>query len=440
MINHFKKENVKVLLWLTGTVNCECKDTPMQKCESYDEVVKNNYGINNSQPHDWWKGKGIQIDFTNNVAKQWWYKQLDKVFTDGVYGWKVDQGEFYFGDSVDTSIGRLNNEQFRPYYYDAMFDYTVCKKPEGIIIVRPYSHQGGFAASIDKMNMGWCGDFSGDWEGLKFQIQNIYKSALRAYGAVGCEIGGFFKKRATKRQFIRYSQFGCMTACMINGGCNGAFTSHLPWYHGKEVEDIYRDCVLLHYKLVPYMFSTIVDVHLHGGSLMKNISYKEVSHQLGDFIFTKVIISDDGHVEFHLLLDGMWIDYWSNKPYYTGSLITEKYPLNHFPLFIKSRYVIPIDIDNHHAILIYPNGRTVRELHLPTGEGAEYKNCIIDYDQKSGKLYIDSQSDVALTVIVRNVPRVIRVETSSLWKYNNEKHEFSITNVPPQSDMTIITQ
>ena len=194
MINHFKSKDVKVLLWLTGTVNIEGKDTPQQKSETYDYVVTQNYGINHSHPHDWWKGKGVHIDFTNPKATEWWYSQLDKVFIDGVYGWKVDQGEFWFGDFLDTSIGKLSNEQFRPYYYNAMYDYTVKHNPKGIIIARPFSHQGGYAASVEKLNMGWSGDFSGDWKGLKEQIRNIYLSAKRGYGSVACEVGGFFQK------------------------------------------------------------------------------------------------------------------------------------------------------------------------------------------------------------------------------------------------------
>lgn len=119
------------------------------------------------------------------------------------------------------------------------------------------------------MNMGWCGDFSGDWKGLKLQIQNIYQSAKRGYGSPGCEVAGFFMKRSNKEQFVRYAQFGCMTACMINGGENGAFSNHLPWWHGTDVEEIYRYCVVLHDELIPYLFSTVVDAHLHGGSLIK---------------------------------------------------------------------------------------------------------------------------------------------------------------------------
>ena len=37
---------------------------------------------------------------------------LDRVFTDGVYGFKVDQGETYFGKTVTTSIGEMSNREY----------------------------------------------------------------------------------------------------------------------------------------------------------------------------------------------------------------------------------------------------------------------------------------------------------------------------------------
>ena len=136
MIDYFKSKDVKVLLWLTGVVNITCKDTRFQKSDTYHEVVSKGYGINQSKPHAWWKGEGVHIDFTNEEAIAWWYKQLDKVFIDGVYGWKVDQGEFWFGDILDTSVGQMSNERFRPYYYDAMYDYTVQRSVEQYVTER----------------------------------------------------------------------------------------------------------------------------------------------------------------------------------------------------------------------------------------------------------------------------------------------------------------
>lgn len=222
MIQELSSRNVKPIIWTTGIVNDTSTDVPINKCETYDTVYLNQYGINESNPSYWWKGHGIQIDFTKPEAVEFWNSQMDKVFTQDIYGFKIDQGERYFGDSVLTSIGKISNIDFRPYYYDAIYDYVVSKQPSlGITLARPYSHQGGLFASVEKMNLGWCGDFSGNWNGLISQIKAIYKSAEVGYSAVGCEIGGFSNARPNKTQLIRYSQFACMTACMINGGSNG---------------------------------------------------------------------------------------------------------------------------------------------------------------------------------------------------------------------------
>lgn len=397
MTKTFASKGIRTILWLTGCVNIECKDTRLQKSSTYDEVVEKGYGVNNCTPYKWWKGFGQHIDFTNKEATAWWYGQLDKVFGEDIYGWKVDQGEIWLPDMVETSAGTMSNKEFRHYYYDAMYDYTVSHKKEGIIIARPFSHQGGLEASVEKMNMGWCGDFSGNWQGLQQQIDNIYRSSQYGYGAIGCEVGGFYQAKANARQLVRYAQFGCMTACMINGGENGAFSNHLPWWHGEEVKDAYAWCVALMHELRPYKFSTIVDAHLHGGSLMKNCSIEESSHQLGNDIFTAAITSDDKKATFHLPGNGEWVDFWTGKTHHAGELVSQEYALGRFPLFLRSGAIIPLNIENNAtgigdatmkgktAFLVVPNGRSSRRLHLPTGDGIDYVDCTVSYDEQSRK-------------------------------------------------------
>ncbi len=438
MIAYFKQKDVKVILWLTGVVNQKGKDTSLQQCETYDLVRKNHWGINGSEPHEWWKGYGIHVDFTNPKAVEWWGKQLDKVFIDGVYGWKVDQGEFWFGDSLQTSKGGMSNSEFRPYYYDAMFDYTLKKNPKGIIIARPYSHQGGYFASTGKLNLGWCGDFSGNWSGLKLQIDNIYRSVLRGYASPACEVAGFFNERAGKEEFIRYIQFGCMTAAMINGGENGAFTNHLPWYHGKDVEDIYRYCVTLHEELIPYLFSTVVDAHLNGGALLENVSFKEESHQVGNYIFTKAITSDSS-VAFHLPAEGKWCDFWSGETFDAGEKIVGEYPLQQFPLFIKKGAIIPMCIQSdvthigsdklkgYRTFLIYPNGVSSQLSHLPIDDGTAYFDCLVSYDESRGELVLQAEHSAQYAFILRGVPAVSAVENVDSWEYDAAKKELLIT-------------
>ena len=414
MIRGFMAKGVRTILWLTGNVNEQCKDTPQQKSATYDEVVAKNYGVNNSKPYTWWKGYGQHIDFTNEAAKQWWYTQLDKVFLqEGVYGWKTDQGEQHLPADFETSQGHLTNEQFRHYYYDAMYDYTVSRKKDGIIIARPYSHQGGLEASIEKMNMGWCGDFTGSWEGLKHQIDNIYRSAQYGYGAIGCEVGGFWEARCDALQLTRYAQFGCMTACMINGGMNGALTNHLPWWHNEATVDVYRWCVAWMKELTPYKFSALVDAHLQGGSLLRQTNLDEESHLLGNDIFTKAITTANGQVTFTLPNDGEWIDFWTGELREGGTTLTKTYEPNEFPLFIRAGAIIPLQpVKGAHALCndsmtgkrvfaIYPKGKSSRTFHLPKDDGTDYFDCTVTYDEANGRFNVDSTLDIETTYLIQ---------------------------------------
>ncbi len=451
MITTFNENGVKVILWVTGALNISARDVPVQKSPDYDFVIENKYVVNQGKPSEWWKGEGVHLDFTNPEAVKWWNSKLDKVFKKGVYGWKVDQAEYYFADSISmldaklgqdnmyfgdtltTSIGRISIRDFKHYYYDNMYDYTQKKNPEAIILARPFSHQGEFAASINKLSLGWSGDFKGNYEGLKLQIANIYTSAAAGYGALACEVGGFYEEKSTKTQLIRYAQFGAMTTSMINGGQNGPFTNHLPWYHDEETNNIYRYYVNLHYQLVPYIFSTLVDAHLYGGSLLKETSIEKFSHKLGNDLFFKALISDDNTAEITLPKGDNWIDFWSGKTYSGGSVTTQTYELKKAPLFIRSGAIIPLEISNDttqfgdaaytgkNTILIYPNGKSQYTFHKPLGEGKDYRDIEINYDNTNGLLSVKGEKEDNFIFLIKKKRKPKKVKGSDAWSYDNQE-------------------
>jgi hypothetical protein len=446
MIQNFKAKNVKVILWLTGCVNstANASEVPLTKDPGLDEAIANNFGVNNSAITTWWKGTGIHIDFTKPAAVNWWNARLDKAFVDGVCGLKIDQGEVYFGDTVQTSIGKMSNAAFRPYYYNSMFDYVTSRKPdEGMIIGRPYSYQanqGGFEASVEKLSTGWCGDFSGTFAGLQKQIFNIFTSAEAGYGAPGCEVGGYFEVAPGKEELIRYAQFGSMTACMVNGGSNGGLTNHLPWYHDEETAACYRQAAWLHSQLIPYLFSTVVKGHKNGGSLIKNVSFANESHTLGDYIFTKAITST-AHTVNVTLPQGEWMDFWTKTIYSANTTITQTYPLNKFPLFMKVGSIIPMNISNSYSgigdstltgkqsVYIVPGiGASKFQYFRPTGDGIGYDSIQISYnnDGKTNKITVDGKTSLPYALLIQNCAKPSDVVNADSWKYNNTTHELLV--------------
>jgi alpha-glucosidase (family GH31 glycosyl hydrolase) len=437
MIKTFQKQDVKVILWLTGCINLNGKDVPLQKNPYFDEAVAKKYVVNNGKTSKWWKGDGLHLDFTNPEAVKWWNAKLDKVVVDGVYGFKVDQGEIYFGDTLQTSVGPLTNEAFRPYYYNSMFRYITGKKAEGAILGRPFSHQGGVEASVEKLSLGWCGDFQGDWAGLKLQIDNIYKSAALGYGAPGCEVGGFWNARSTAKELVRYAQFGAMTATMVNGGENGAFTNHLPWYHGTEVEKSYRQAVWLHTELVPYLFSTLVQAHKTGGSLLRNCSPENESHQVGDFLFTKVITSEDDHVSFLLPEGNDWMEFWSKTMSHGGWVIGQTYPLDEFPLFVRAGSIIPMNISNAYSGIGDASLKGKQSMYIvprpakfdyfyyrPLSDGIDYEQIHLSYD--NGNILVEGKTELPYAFLVQQVDKPVKVTNADKWSYDAARRELRI--------------
>lgn len=227
-----------------------------------------------------------------------------------------------------------------------------------------------------------------------------------------------------------------MTACMVNGGSNGAFTNHLPWYHDQATADIYRFFTTLHYQLRPYIFSALVDAHLHGGSLLEDVSFEQESHKLGHSIFFKAISSDSDRVSFFLPKDGFWIDFWTDERYEGGTEITKKYDVSEAPLFIKSGSIIPLEICNSYTgigdksfkgkitVLVYPDDKNEILFHNPTGDGVGFEDIEISYNK--GKIEVESDKEYEFIFLIKNCSKNTIVSGSNSFQYDDAKNWIEI--------------
>ncbi len=435
MVDSLHNMNIKVIVWITAAMNISSKDVPIQKTPAYDFVRENGYAVNEGNNSTWWKGDGVHIDNTNPKASAWWWTQLDKVFKDySLDGIKADDSPYAFGENVKTSVGLISKEEFSICYYHDISEYVKSRNENGLMLSRGYSHQTGAASNIEDVTVSWSGDCSGSWRGLRLQIQDIYKSARIGYGALACEVGGYNKKYSNKNEFTRYAQFGSMCAVMINGGANGALENHLPWFHGKDVENIYRYFATLHNELAPYIFSCSVNSHLNGGSILKNTSFKNESHTLGNDVFIKAITSSNNNITVELPNTGdSWIDYWNDTVYKSGAEVKANYPLDKYPLFIRAGAIIPMSVKNNatghgnkesankETILIYPNGETDYLYHKPLGEGREYYDVQIKMDEEDGEIEVSSDNVDSYIFLVKANKKPEDVKNADSWEYNSDK-------------------
>ena len=123
---------------------------------------------------------------------------------------------------------------------------------------------------------------------------------------------------------------------------------------------------------------------------------------LGDCLFTKAITSENNEVSFTLPSDGIWIDWWTGEKYSAGEKISALYPLDKFPLFVKAGSVLPMVKDGKVEINIYPDSGDISKLlHLPIGEGVEYRDVRITYKSKGKKVRVEGLEDRIYTINIR---------------------------------------
>ena len=434
-IDALHANDIRVVVWLTAFFNRTARHVLQPKHPQYDWIKSQGYTVNNGQDDEWWMGKGIHLDFTNKDAVNWWHTQLDKIIDMGIDGFKTDGGANNIGDTIVTSKGKMTREDYRKLYYTDVYDYLRKKNPEGIILARPYSHQGGYAAPVSKCPVGWCGDFLGNWDGLQLQMDNIYKSAQSGYGMVGCEIGGFvYRARSNKEQLIRYTQLGALLPVMINGGFNGGLSNHLPWFHDDETVRIYRYYATLHSELVPYIFSFGVHSHETGKPVIKSSDIENAQHLLGTEIFVSPIVNDELFKKVVFPDSHYWIDYWNeDRVFSPGSELYYSSSIERIPLFLKAGAIIPMNVKNgvtEHGdesskdkltVIIYPYKESSVKYNIPSGEGLAYNPIIIDVNEKTGEIRLISEVKSDVIIRVKSFTKPTSITGADSWRYDSVK-------------------
>jgi alpha-glucosidase (family GH31 glycosyl hydrolase) len=376
LMERLRDRDVRVVLWATGFINVRSIDGPNRdQAPNYQEALDRGYFVSGGQTFEWEKGEGSAIDFFNPDAVAWWYRQMDRAWVYGIDGWKVDNPEGNLPDPIQTAAGPKTNREYGDAYYRAFYQYVANRKPDGIIVARPYD-SGTVYAPVDALPVGWVGDQIPDWgsRGIEEALDSILASAELGYAVVGSDIGGYRPGERFDKLFMRWAQLGALSPLMENGGRG----EHRPWRldADTDVVESYRYYATLHHELVPYLYGLGVEAHQGGEPIIRGVDRDGRQYRLGEDLLVAPVVTRDDRRKVVLPAGSRWYDYWDETtPLAGGTTLDVDVEGDRIPLYVRAGAIIPLQVSNSETghggsgsrdqltLLVYPEGTTVRTLY-----------------------------------------------------------------------------
>jgi len=168
----------------------------------------------------------------------------------------------------------------------------------------------------------------------------------------GCDIGGFFGPAPEPELFVRWVQNGIFQPRFSIHSCNTDNTVTEPWMFPSYTKYI-KAAIQLRYRLVPYLYSLLVEAATEGSPIMRPLIYEfqndhNVREESFDFMLGSSLlianILDKGAKtrRVYLPAGADWFDWYTKKRYEGGQTIEVEVSLGSIPMFLRSGAIIPM--------------------------------------------------------------------------------------------------
>jgi alpha-glucosidase len=307
-----------------------------------------------------WPGESVFVDYTMPEARRWW-GDLHRVYTDnGIAGiWNdmnepsdfVDQTgknqlDVVSYDEGEKSTHAKNRNTFALLMSRATYEGLERLRPDR----RPYVITRAAYAGIQRYATMWTGDTNSTWEALALNVPMFTSLGLSGEPFVGSDVGGFIG-RGNGELLVRSYQVSFLAPFCRNHKVIDGYDQE-PWRFGKYYEDIIRKYLKLRYALMPYLYTVLEEAHRTGvppfRPLLLNYQDDPSTYNLddqfmvGNDLLVAPIMKPDVTRRLVYLPAGSWYDYWTNKKYSGGTMISVEAPLDVVPMFVRAGAMIPV--------------------------------------------------------------------------------------------------
>ena len=364
MIGRLREQEVRTVVWVTPWVNLDSSDgqrPPGEASERMHAEPAPNYAEGEAAGHfvhrpdgspyvgRWWMGIGSVVDFTSERAREWWKRQAAEALRLGIEGIKADDGEgYYFPPEVGFADGRTGAEAAWEYglLYRRAMQEALDEVHPGTGVVFGRSGWSGQQA----VGMLWGGDQVSDFWSLRTLVAATLTAAATGFSNWSHDVGGYLGRRLIERcppeLLVRWAQFGCLTPLMQ---AHGRFPQE-AWRYDRRTLDVYREYVLLHERLVPYIRAAAATAARAGLPIIRPLLLTDPvdphgwqipdAYGFGPSLWAAPVLDEGArHRPVHLPR-GRWIDWWTGERVEGGRTVLAEAPLERIPLWVREGSIV----------------------------------------------------------------------------------------------------